>query len=182
MHRADGQPLGDIESAVRMGGRWYVATSEPLATAIWELESGSAREVTRVPRAGYEGGTRPVALRLAKRADGRMLGAIVDGPPMTEGAARPSRWQNQTWVLPIDVDSGTLHDPERLGYVRRQRQARARLRARRTAGGSSTAAGPAARSRVNAASGTPAPRLFHERRCSRATTSPPTRSASRRSR
>ncbi len=116
VHRADGQPLGDLESAVRMGGRWYLATSEPLATAIWELENGSAREVARVPRAGYEGTTRPLSLRLAKRADGRMLGALVDGPPMSEGAARPSRWQNQTWVLPIDVDSGTLHDPERLGY------------------------------------------------------------------
>ncbi len=116
VHRTDGQPLGDIESAVRMDGRWFMATTEPLATAIWELESGSAREIARVPRAGSEGTTRPVALRLAKRADGHMLGAIIDGPPMTEGAARPSRWQNQTWVLPIDVDSGTLHDPERLGY------------------------------------------------------------------
>jgi hypothetical protein len=117
VHRADAQPLGEIESAVRMGGRWYVATTEPLATAIWELENGSAREVTRVPRAANEGNARSVALRLAKRADGHMIAAIVDGTPMTEGAARPSQWINQTWALPIDVDSGMQHEPERLGLA-----------------------------------------------------------------
>ncbi len=116
VHRADGQTLGDIESAVRMGGRWYLATSEPLSTAIWELESGSAREISRIPRT-QEGTTRPVSLRLAKRADGHMIAALVDGPPMTEGAARPSQWLNQTWALPIDVDSGTQHEPERLGLA-----------------------------------------------------------------
>jgi hypothetical protein len=116
VHRADGQTLGEIESAVRMNGHWYIATTEPLSTAIWELENGSAREISRIPRT-QEGNTRPVSLRLAKRADGHMIAAIVDGPPMTEGAARPSQWLNQTWALPIDVDSGTQHEPERLGLA-----------------------------------------------------------------
>ncbi len=114
VHRTDSQPLGDLESAVRMSGRWYLATTEGFSTAIWEVENGAAREITRIPRVG-EGNARAGAVHLAKRADGRMLGALVDGGPVTQGALRPSRSVSETWALPIDVDSGQMHEPERLG-------------------------------------------------------------------
>ncbi|HEY1959511.1 MAG TPA: hypothetical protein VGH28_28060 [Polyangiaceae bacterium] len=115
VRREGGQALGELESAVRMGGRWYLATTDGNATLVSELDSGVARDVVRIPRVGQEAGVRAPALRLARRADGRMLGAIVIGAPITEGAARPSRWRSQAWALPIDVDSGALGDPERLG-------------------------------------------------------------------
>jgi len=124
IHREDGQALGDLESAVRMAGRWYLATSEPATTpgqaqtlawtGIWVVEAGQAREVVRLPRATFDSSRAP-AVRLARRADGRMLAAIVDGTPATEGAQRPTRWENQTWALPIDASAGTVGEPERLG-------------------------------------------------------------------
>ena len=116
VHRADGTPIGDIESAVRMSGRWYVATSEAARSVVWEVENGLAREVTSVPRVAQDGTSRK-PLRLVKRADGRVLGAIVEGTPVTEGADKPTRWLDQLWAIPIDVDAGTTGDPERLGPV-----------------------------------------------------------------
>jgi hypothetical protein len=123
VHRESGEPLGDIESAVRVGGRWYVATTEPVATGrdagttttVWEIEGGAAREIVRIPRVAFDSGTRPAAVRLARRADGRVIAALVNGPPRTEGAERPSRWETQAWALPIDVASGTIGEPESLG-------------------------------------------------------------------
>ena len=114
IRREGGQPLGELESAVRMGGRWYLATTDASSTLVSEVEAGVARNVARIPRVGNDAQRAP-AVRLAKRADGRMLAALVDGVPATEGAERPTRWENQTWALPIDVGSGTLGDPERLG-------------------------------------------------------------------
>jgi hypothetical protein len=114
VHRADNVALGDLESAVRASGRWYIATSEPMSTVVWEVDSGLAREIARIPRTS-EGSTRPPAVHLAKRADGRMIAALVDGAPVTQGAGRPNTWVAETWALPIDVASGTLHEPERLG-------------------------------------------------------------------
>jgi hypothetical protein len=125
VHTDTGEPLGDLESAVRMAGRWYLATSEVGGhassptdgrTTIWVVESGTAREIARIPRTGVDS-SRPPAVRLARRADGRMLAALVDGPPMPEGDARPTRWEKQTWALPIDVGSGTLAEPEHLGLA-----------------------------------------------------------------
>ncbi len=117
-HRLDGQPLGDVESAVRMAGHWYVATTEPetLSTTIWDLESGALREVVRIPRVTTEGSAR--SIRLARRADNHMLAALLEGVPTTEGAAIPSHaWWPQLYALPIDVDAGGVQDPERLGPV-----------------------------------------------------------------
>ena len=116
-HRLDSQPLGEIESAVRMSGHWYVATNEPstFSTTIWDLENGVAREVARVPRTNSEA-SRNWTPRLARRADGRMLGVLVEGIPVTEGAAIPAHtWWPQLYALPIDPDTGTLQEPEKLG-------------------------------------------------------------------
>jgi hypothetical protein len=44
-----------------------------------------------------------------------MIAALVDGAPLTQGATRPSRWVSETWALPLDVEAGTLGEPERLG-------------------------------------------------------------------
>ncbi len=117
-HRLDGQPIGDVESAVRMAGHWYVATTEPgtFSTTIWDLEGGALREVVRIPRVNTDTAGRVWAMRLARRADNHMLAAMLEGVPTTEGAAIPSHtWWPQLYALPIDVDAGTVQDPERLG-------------------------------------------------------------------
>jgi hypothetical protein len=113
VRRADGEPLGEIESAVRVAGRWFVTVPsvqypvyELPSTAVWVVDGSQAREVARVPRAGYE--SRP-ATRLARRSDGRALGLVVDGQPP------PDRTVAQRWVLPIDVESATIGEPELLG-------------------------------------------------------------------
>jgi hypothetical protein len=116
VHRIDGQALGDLESAVRMAGHWYLATAEPFTSAIWEVENGGAREVARIPRIAAESSSRPWAIRLARRADDHMLAALLEGVPMPEGDAIPAHtWWPQLYALPIDVATGTVQDPERLG-------------------------------------------------------------------
>ncbi len=109
VRRADGEPFGEIESAVRMGGRWYLST--PPATewtnVILQLDGATARELARVPRAGMD--SRPSGSRLARRSDSRALGFVVDGQPS------PDRAGALRWVLPIDVDTGALGEPEPLG-------------------------------------------------------------------
>jgi hypothetical protein len=109
VHRADGEPFTEIESAVRVGGRWYIAT--PPATewtsTIWQLDGNVARELARIPRAGMDG--RPTGARLARRSDGRAIGYVVDGQPS------PDRPGTQRWVLPIDLESGSAGDLEPLG-------------------------------------------------------------------
>ncbi len=118
VHRIDSQSLGDVESAVRMSGHWYMVTSEGMTSAVWELENGVAREVVRIPRVPSEGNSRSWAIRLARRADNHMLAAMLEGVPVTEGAAIPAHtWWPQLYALPIDADAGTLQDPERLGAV-----------------------------------------------------------------
>jgi hypothetical protein len=107
-----GEPFPDVEGAVRSGGHWYIATAqapgELAATVVWRLESATAREVVRAPRAGFE--ARP-ALRLARRADGRGVGLIVDGQPDA------LRGTTLRWVATIDPDAGTLAIPEPLAPV-----------------------------------------------------------------
>jgi len=113
VRRADGEPLGEIEAAVRVGGRWFVAVPstqypqyELQSTSVWVLDGSQAREIARVPRAGFD--SRP-ATRLARRSDGRALGIVVDGQPA------PDRPVALRWVLPIDVESAAIGEPELLG-------------------------------------------------------------------
>ena len=130
VHRADGEPFGEIEGVVRVAGHWYVATppgSSPMygqqsvatQTVIWQIEGAIARELARVPRAqsetsyiagGY--GMQMRSARLARRSDGRALGLLADGQPTAERATTNTRW-----VLPIDLETGALGEPELLGYV-----------------------------------------------------------------
>lgn len=114
VRRSDGEPLGEIEAAARVGGRWFVTLPSAQYAAQGELQSlgvmvvdgSQAREIARVPRAGFD--SRP-ATRLARRSDGRALGLVVDGQP---AADRPVA---QRWVLPIDVESSAIGEPELLG-------------------------------------------------------------------
>ncbi|MDB4941744.1 MAG: hypothetical protein JWP97_1278 [Labilithrix sp.] len=115
IRRADGEPFVEIEAVTRMAGRWFFATpSAPAATApvttIWQVDGAVARELVRVSRAALETG-RPVGTRLARRSDGRSLGLVVDGQPTADRNAATR------WVLPIDLESGQLGEPESLGYV-----------------------------------------------------------------
>lgn len=109
VRRPRGDAFPDVEGAARLGGRWYIATTqspgELAASVVWSLEGATAREVVRLPRVGFE--SRP-ALRLARSADGRTLGLVVDGQP-DESHATALRW-----VTAVDVESNTVATPELL--------------------------------------------------------------------
>ncbi len=111
IHRADGDPFTDIDAAMRSDGRWYLATpaapGELPASIVWQVDGPVARELARVPRGGVE--VRPPAARLAHRSDGHVIGLVVDGQPSAERAG-PVRW-----VLPVDLATGSLGEPEALG-------------------------------------------------------------------
>jgi hypothetical protein len=112
IRRADGEPLPSVEAAVHVGERWYLATaagsSGAAATVIWEVDSGLARELARLPRVGL--GPTPGAVRLARGEGSASIGVVIDGQP---GAARYS--SAQRWVVPIDLASATVRPPELLG-------------------------------------------------------------------
>jgi hypothetical protein len=103
-----GDPFPDIEGALRVGGRWYLATAQPpselAATVVWVLEGGAAHEVARVPRAGVDF---RAPIHLARRADGRSLGLAVEGQPRADGPAF-------LWITSVDLETGSVGDPEPL--------------------------------------------------------------------
>ncbi len=112
MRRADGESLlFDVEAVARVGGRWYVVTkatpfSGPPTMLVWSIDGSVAHEIARVPRA--EGGgpnEQPEPVRLATRADGRSLALVVRGQPMERRNA------SEQWLVPIDIESGTVGDP-----------------------------------------------------------------------
>jgi hypothetical protein len=114
--RADGEPFGEIEAFARAAGRWFFAASvsggqAAPATAIWQVDGAVARELARVPRAGLGEGGRAGGSRIARRSDGRAIGLVVDGQATAE---RPT---SVRWVIPIDLESGQLGEPESLGYT-----------------------------------------------------------------
>jgi hypothetical protein len=106
IQRSDGEPLADFQGAVWLGGHWYVATresgTESPATVVWAVEGGAARELRRVPRAGFES---PPEARLARRSDGRALAIVVEGQPDLDRAPA-------LWLVSIDAASGAMGDPE----------------------------------------------------------------------
>jgi hypothetical protein len=115
IRRADGEPFVEIDAVTRAGGRWYLATPAPQGaaaptTTIYQVDGGVARELVRVARAAVETG-RPTGTRLARRSDGRALGLVVDGQPTAE------RSTATRWVLPLDLETGRVGDPELLGYA-----------------------------------------------------------------
>lgn len=114
IHRLDGEPFTELESAIRVGGHWYVAGPsapfEQTASVVWAIEAGHARELARIPRAMAE--SKAASVRLSRRSDARAIGVVVDGQPAPE---RPSTAQR--WLLPVDVESGAMGEPEPLGAV-----------------------------------------------------------------
>ncbi len=118
IRRADGVEMAPIDSAVRAGGRWYLATAndseDSSAAVVWEVESGVAHELTRLPRVTvppqWQQATITTGVRMARRAAGRAVGVIVDGQPSARCFVA-----NQRWVIPIDLASGKVLEPEPLG-------------------------------------------------------------------
>jgi hypothetical protein len=115
IRRADGEPLGEVEAAVRASGRWYLATAAPTPRAavraeavLWQIDGAVARELARIPRTSAPDG-RITSGRLAARSDGRALGFVVDGQPLGERTG-PTRW-----VAAIDLDTGSVGDIDLLG-------------------------------------------------------------------
>jgi hypothetical protein len=118
IRRAAGEPMGDIETAVRAGGRWYLASAPPpfaakggrLETIVWQVDGSTARELARIPRSPSPEGRVGLG-RLALRADGGAIGYVVDGQPP------PDRAEATRWVAPIDLDSGVVGELEPLGSI-----------------------------------------------------------------
>jgi hypothetical protein len=115
VHRADGEPFVDIDGVTRAAGRWFIATpppagASPPVTTVWQVDGAVARELVHVSRAAIESG-RPAGARLARRSDGRAIGLVVDGQPT------PDRTVATRWVMPIDLETGQLGEPESLGYT-----------------------------------------------------------------
>jgi hypothetical protein len=110
LHRGDNEPFGQVDAAVRAAGHWYLLTpqgpGELPAAVVWRVDFGAATELARVPRTTLDG--RPAPGRLARRADGRAVGVLVEG----QSAERSSALR---WVVPIDLESGTAGEPEPLG-------------------------------------------------------------------
>jgi hypothetical protein len=101
-----GDLFPEIDGAVRAGGRWYVMTTVAASTTLWKIDGGAARELRRIPRTGLEGRSDGHG-HLARRDDGRAIGVVVEGQP--DVSVPPSRW-----VLPVEVPSGVMGDPEPL--------------------------------------------------------------------
>lgn len=115
VRRTDGEPFTDVDGTVRAGGRWFVSTSTPGAstTTIWSVSGGVARELARVPRVASSSESSKQALaKLARHGSGRAIGLVVDGQPSPD---RPS--VAVRWVLPIDLETGHVGEPESVGYV-----------------------------------------------------------------
>ena len=117
VRRVDGEPFQEVEGIVRASGRWFLSTPpQPMqtlpTTTIWAVDGGVARELVRVPRAmPNEGGGRPAATHLARRSDGRAVGLVVEGQATNDGN------KQLRWVLPIDLETGALGEPESVGYA-----------------------------------------------------------------
>ncbi|HEY2510845.1 MAG TPA: hypothetical protein VGI39_08315 [Polyangiaceae bacterium] len=111
IRRADGEPFGEIDSALRTQGRWYIATSpaggEGSDAVVWQVEGPIARELARIPRAAPL--TRVSPGHLAARSDGRELGYVVEGQPANDRTG-PTRW-----VAAIDPESGAVGEVASLG-------------------------------------------------------------------
>jgi hypothetical protein len=110
-----GDAFAPAEGAIRAGGHWYLATTQSAgelpATVVWRIEGHGAREIARIPRAGFE--LRPPT-RLARRSDragprslGLGLGLVVDGLPDADR-------RTMRWVVSIDPETGAVGDPEPL--------------------------------------------------------------------
>ena len=115
IHRADGEPFLEVDAVTRAAGRWFIATPPPPGgaspvTTLWQVDGSVARELVRVSRAALETG-RPTGTKLARRSDGRAIGLVVDGQPTAE------RTTATRWVLPVDLETGQLGEPEPLGYA-----------------------------------------------------------------
>ena len=120
--RANGEPIGELDAAVRAAGRWYLATAPQPTPAnqasptnqtagraeavIWQVDGPVARELARIPRIPRDARS---STGLALRADGRTLGYVVDGQPLGD------RTDATRWVAAIDLDTGVVGDIEPLG-------------------------------------------------------------------
>lgn len=116
VRRVDGEELTEIESAVRVEGKWVVATPESqsmvglggAATLLFVIDGGTARLLARIPRAAPIDGARAQG-KLARRSDGRGVGYVVDS------AGAGSRGRSERWVLPVDLETGVVSEPVSLG-------------------------------------------------------------------
>jgi hypothetical protein len=109
VRRVDGEPLTQVDFAMRAVAHWYIVTPQMFgelpAAVIWRVDGATAREFARIPRVDSP----PGSVRLARRNDGRAIGLVVDGEPP------PDRGVPLRWVLPLDIESGMAGEAESLG-------------------------------------------------------------------
>ncbi len=121
IRREGGQPLPDIQGALRSGGRWYLATaqaaSEPASAVLWRVDGSVARELGRVPRLGQDA---LPSVRLARRPEG--AGLVPGSPtspasPVTVALAVAGQDLDRgalLWISSFDPETRAFRDPERL--------------------------------------------------------------------
>lgn len=110
---ADGDPVTGVDAAVHAGGRWYIATAStdgPSAIVVWEVESGIAHELARLPRAATSNAQSSV--QLARSADGRSIGVVLVGQPAASRFTTP-----QLYIVPITIATARTLEPEVLAAV-----------------------------------------------------------------
>lgn len=114
IRRSDGEAFDAVDAAIRMRGRWFLASpSEGGGAAeivLWEADGATAHEFITLPRELDDDRTQPI--HLAARSDGRALGVLVEGEPLALRPNTPIRW-----ALAIDADDATVGALEPLGAV-----------------------------------------------------------------
>lgn len=114
IRRSDGEPFSDVQTALRMRGRWFLLAPASDASAprttILEADGSVAHPLVSLPRTLDEDPSKPTIL--AARSDGRALGVIVEGDPLSTRPSVPIRW-----ALSIDADDATVGGLEPLGAV-----------------------------------------------------------------
>lgn len=116
VRREGGEDIQQVESAVRVEGKWVVSVPDAssafdrsgTSATLFVIDGGTARFLARIPRIGPLEGSRLTG-RLARRSDGRAVGYVVD-------ASGPgSRGRAERWVVPIEIENGVVGEPASLG-------------------------------------------------------------------
>lgn len=110
VHRVDGEPWGAIAGAIHASGAWFIVTSEDgnkgPGIVVFRADAVGARRFAQVHRGAWVTST---ALRIARRIDGTAIGLVLDGEPSADRST-PTRW-----VVPVQIESGEVGSPQRLG-------------------------------------------------------------------
>ena len=109
--RVDGEPWSIVDSAVRIGSDWFIASpvdAQRDHIEILRADARGARRLTMLERQLY-GLPPPETVRLARSESGSLVGVLVEGEPPADGL------RARRWVIPVSIESGESLAPEPLG-------------------------------------------------------------------